>query len=124
MDKRAFAGTSDDAMRQAADKLAARLAPLPIDGVVVYDIQDESGRTGAPRPFAFTGTVDPRGYAQLLGRPTIVYKALGSMDEPAWRAWLAATAPQHSLVSVVGRPTSGVRHELPLSRAIRIAAEY
>jgi len=96
--------------------------------VVVYDIQDESGRTDAPRPFAFTGTVDPRTYAReitsLTGRPTIVYKALGGMDEAAWRAWLAETRPKHPLVSVVGRPTSGVKHALPLSRAIRIASEH
>ena len=117
------AGTAENGVRQAAEKLAARLAPLPVDGVVVYDIQDETGRTESPRPFPFTGTVDPRDYAGLLRQPTIVYKALGSMDEPAWRAWLEATAPRHSLVSVVGRPTSGVRHALPLSRAIRIAAE-
>jgi len=118
------AGTAEDAVRQAADKLAARLAPLPIDGIVVYDIQDETGRTESPRPFPFAGTVDPRDYALRLGRPTIVYKALGSMDEPAWRAWLAETAPKHALVSVVGRPTSGVKYALPLSRAIRIAAEH
>ena len=117
------AGSAAHDVQAAADKLAARLAPLPVDGVVVYDIQDETGRAASPRPFPFTGTVDPRDYAQLLRRPTIVYKALGSMDEPAWRAWLDATVPQHSLVSVVGRPTSGVRHALPLSRAIRIAAE-
>ncbi len=117
------AGTDENAVRSAADKLAARLAPLPVDGVVVYDIQDETGRTESPRPFAFTGTVDPRGYAQLLRKPTIVYKALGSMDEPAWRAWLDETVPRHALISVVGRPTSGVKHALPLSRAIRIAAE-
>ena len=118
------AGSAPDAVQAAAGKLAARLAPLPIDGVVVYDIQDETGRTDAQRPFAFTGTVDPRGYASLLGRPTIVYKALGNMDEPAWRAWLAETTPKHPLISVVGRPTSGVKHALPLSRAIRIAAEH
>ena len=80
------AGSDGSAVRTAADKLAARLAPLPVDGVVVYDIQDETGRTESPRPFPFTGTVDPRDYAGLLRRPTIVYKALGSMDEQAWRA--------------------------------------
>jgi hypothetical protein len=117
------AGADADAVRTAAAKLAARLAPLPLDGVVVYDIQDESGRTQHARPFAFTGTIDPRAYALLLKQPTIVYKALGSMDEAAWRAWLDETAPRHELVSVVGRPTSGVKHALPLSRAIRIAAE-
>ena len=121
------AGSTADAVQAAADKLAARLAPLPLDGVVVYDIQDETGRTASPRPFSFTGTIDPRDYALLLKQPTIVYKALGSMDEPAWRAWLDETAtkraPHFPLISVVGRPTSGVKHALPLSRAIRIAAE-
>ena len=117
------AGTPADGVRLAAEKLAARLAPLPVDGVVVYDIQDETGRSAAARPFPFMGTVDPRDYAQLLGRPTIVYKALGRMKEEEWRAWLDATAPRHPLISVVGRPTSGVKHALPLSRAIRIAAE-
>ena len=117
------AGTAWEGVKLAADKLATRLAPLPLDGVVIYDIQDETGRTELPRPFAFAGTVDPRGYSLLLKQPTIVYKALGKMDEPAWRAWLDETAPRHALVSVVGRPTSGVKHTLPLSRAIRIAAE-
>src|SRR5436190_19723222 len=78
------AGTGVDAVGQAAEKLAARLAPLPIDGVVVYDIQDETGRSATARPFPFTQTVDPREYALLLRKPTIVYKALGSMDERAW----------------------------------------
>jgi hypothetical protein len=117
------AGAPEDAVRSAAAKLAERLAPLPVDGVVVYDIQDETGRNAAPRPFPFTGTVDPRDYAKLLPLPTIVYKALGNLDEAAWRSWLDETAPAHPLVSVVGRPTSVVRHALPLSRAIRLAAE-
>ena len=118
------AGADETTVRSAAEKLCARLAPLPLDGLVVYDIQDETGRTAAPRPFPFTVTVDPRDYARRLQLPTIVYKALGTMDDAAWRAWLAASVPHHPLVSVVGRPTSGVKHALPLSRAIRIAAEH
>src|SRR5918995_1509899 len=122
------AGTPPDQIDAAADKLAARLAGLPLDGVVVYDIQDETGRTSQPRPFPFVGTVDPRGYARLLmqrtGRPAIAYKALGMMDEPQWRAWLAATKNDAiQFLSIVGRPTSGVRYPLPLSQAIRIASE-
>lgn len=124
------AGTGESAVREAADKLAARLAPLPIDGVVVYDIQDESGRTETPRPFAFTGTVDPRSYSSLLaartGKPVIAYKCVGSLDEAAWQAWLAGAAREQGLqfVSIVGRPTSGVRYPLALSKAIRLAAAH
>jgi hypothetical protein len=54
------ADTPREQVDAAADKLAARLKGLPLDGVVVYDIQDETGRTQAPRPFPFAGTLDPR----------------------------------------------------------------
>ena len=124
------AGSAPDAVQAAADKLAARLAPLPIDGVVVYDIQDESGRTAIARPFAFTGTVDPRGYSSLLaartGKPAITYKCVGDLDEAGWRAWLDDAARLHGarFLSIVGRPTSGVRYPLSLSNAIRFAAAH
>src|SRR5437867_402552 len=95
-------GTPDEQVRAAAGKLAARLAALPLDGVVVYDIQDETGRTQLPRPFPFMRTIDPRQYSTQLMQstrlPAITYKALGNLDE------------------------AGVRYALPLSRAIRIAA--
>jgi hypothetical protein len=120
------AGTPPDQIDAAADKLAARLAGLPLDGVVVYDIQDETGRTASPRPFPYIGTVDPCRYGALLrqrlGVPPITYKALGTMDEAQWRAWLKASEHEVQFLSIVGRPASGVRYSLPLSRAIRIAA--
>jgi hypothetical protein len=124
------AGSSESVTQQAADKLAARLAPLPLDGVVVYDIQDESGRTSQPRPFAFTGTIDPPQYSELLAartrKPAITYKCIGNLDETGWRAWLDEAARAHRLgfVSIVGRPTSGVRYALPLAQAIRLAAAH
>ena len=124
------AGTDEAGVRQAADKLAVRLAPLPIDGVVVYDIQDESGRTDAPRPFAFTGTMDPRSYASLLaartGKSAITYKCVGDLDEAGWQAWLDAAASVYGtgFLSIVGRPTSGVSYPLALSKAIRLAAAH
>ncbi len=121
-------GTTDEQVGTAADRLAARVAPLPLDGIVVYDIQDESGRTQAARPFPFVGTVDPREYARLLSqrtaRPALTYKSLGAMTEGAWRGWLAESRDRFAtqFLSVVGRPTSGVTYPMSLSRAIRIAA--
>ena len=124
------AGTPDDAVQAVADKLAVRLRDLPVDGVVVYDIQDESGRTQLPRPFAFTGTIDPRVYSRRIikraGLPTIAYKSLGDLDEAGWLAWLDETANVYGAgcLSIVGRPTSGVRYPLALSSAIRLAAAH
>jgi hypothetical protein len=113
----------------AAEKLGERLRGLPVDGVVVYDIQDESGRTAQPRPFPFVATVDPRSYSSLLGErtglATVTYKALGLLDEAGWRAWLDESAQAGvRLVSIVGRPTSGVSYPLSLSRAVHLAAKH
>jgi hypothetical protein len=117
-------GTAPDSVAAAAEKLAARLAALPLDGVVLYDIQDETGRTERARPFPFVGTVDPRDYAKHFKLPAIVYKALGTMDEAQWRSWLFQSRNDVEFLSIVGRPASGVRYPLPLSRAIRIASEH
>ncbi|HJW49715.1 MAG TPA: GNAT family N-acetyltransferase [Candidatus Limnocylindria bacterium] len=123
-------GTPDHLVQAVADKLATRLRELPVDGVVVYDIQDESGRTQLPRPFAFTGTIDPRSYSRLIvtsaGLPTITYKSLGDLEEERWLAWLDETANVYGAgcLSIVGRPTSGVRYPLALSTAIRLAAAH
>src|SRR5918994_1229717 len=116
-------GTPPEAIAAAADKLAARLAGLPLDGIVIYDIQDETGRTAVARPFPLVRTVDPRDYARFFRLPAIVYKALGAMDEAQWRAWLDESRSSIAFLSIVGRPASGVRYPLPLSRAIHIAAE-
>ena len=122
-------GATPAQVNDAAEKLAARMRPLALDGLVVYDIQDESGRTRQPRPFPFAGTVDPRRYSMLLrertGLTPITYKALGNMEEASWQAWLVESAQADlRLVSVVGRPTSGVRYPLALARAVRLAAEH
>ncbi len=124
------AGSAAEAVEDAASKLAGRLAPLPIDGVVVYDVQDEPGRSEAPRPFAFAGTVDPRSYSSLLaartGKPAITYKCVGDLDETGWQTWLDDAARAHGVgfLSIVGRPTSGVKYPLALSKAIRLAAAH
>jgi len=114
-------GTSPENVAAAAEKLGTRLAGLPLDGVVLYDIQDETGRTELARPFPFVGTIDPRDYAKRFRLPAIVYKALGMMDERDWRVWLAQSRGDVQFLSVVGRPTRKP-YPLALSRAIRIAA--
>src|SRR2546421_4966516 len=122
-------GATAAQVNEAAEKLAARVRPLALDGLVVQHIQAEWGRPRQPRPFPFIGTVDPRRYATLLregtGLTPITYKALGGMAEAPWQAWLVESAQADlRVVSVVGRPTSGVRYPLALSRAVRLAADH
>lgn len=51
----------------ATEKLVARMRRLPLDGFVVYDVQDETSRIAAPRPFPIVPTVDARASLSLIG---------------------------------------------------------
>jgi hypothetical protein len=124
-------GSAPELVQSVAGKLIERLRPLPLDGLIVYDIQDESGRTSLPRPFPFMRTIDPREYSRLLGalagKAVINYKSIGPLDEGQWSDWLNATHRDYGVryLSVVGRPTSkGVRYAMSLLRAYEIAAAH
>ncbi len=115
----------------AATRLAERVAPLSLDGLVVYDVQDESARTAVPRPFPFLPTYEPPLYAtqlvQLTGLPAITYKCIASESETTWPNWLEAATNRHGVryLSLVGlASTKAVRSSIALSRAMEIAAAH
>ena len=78
-------GTSDEQTQEIAGKLLERLTHVEFDGMIVYDIQDESSRIDKPRPFPFMHTRDPREYSKLLReqscKPVITYKSVSQRDE-------------------------------------------
>lgn len=124
-------GSPAEVIRGAADKLAERVRPLRLDGFVVYDLQDESARTSAPRPFPFTPTVDSRGYSKLLGeltgRAAVCYKCIGRMSHAEWHGWLAETGRDYGveLLTLVGRPSSQkLPYAMTLAQAYSIAAGH
>ncbi|HWB81492.1 MAG TPA: hypothetical protein VG755_41305 [Nannocystaceae bacterium] len=77
-----------------AARQVARIAALPIDGVVVYDLQDEQERTSAPRIFPFLPTRDPSEWAHdslaALPVPRIVYRCVRDDTPQTLVAWLDA----------------------------------
>jgi hypothetical protein len=125
------AGTSAEALTAAVARMAERVRDLRIDGLVVYDVQDEQERTDVLRPFPYQPTVDPRTYAQLLqehtGAATITYKSVGSLAEPTWLAWLEEA--QHSyglgLLTLVGASTPNPPPDaLSADRAMQLARAH
>jgi hypothetical protein len=122
---------SEEAIQTAALRLAERVSPLRPDGLVVYDVQDESSRTNAPRPFPFLPTSDSRAYAsrlsQLTGLPAITYRCVAGMSDGGWEEWLTEAGQTYRLHCVVpvGAPASrGAPPQLPLSQAIRAAVAH
>lgn len=101
--------TPPERVAQIADRTLSRLEALPVDGVVLYDIDDESGRNGSERPFPFLPVIDPAdylsGYLPTLGAPAIVYRAVGKYSRAEIAAWAGSQDPQKVLSVFVGSPT-------------------
>ena len=98
--------TSPDKAQQIADVTLKRLQALDLDGLVLYDIDDESDRNPEERPFPFLPTMDPAEYlSQYLNdvsMPVVVYRAVGENGEPDLRSWLGAQDPDRRLSVFVG----------------------
>ncbi|RYG61969.1 hypothetical protein EON80_23525, partial [bacterium] len=124
-------GTSPADVRLAAEKLVARTSSLDLDGIVVYDVQDESERTSEPRPFPFLPTLDSRDYARILyelsGVPVVTYKAVTQLNEVQWNEWLTESARDFGVkaLSLVGSPTRKREGDaISLTRATELAAAH
>lgn len=102
-------GTPPGKCQQIADKFLARSRVLASDGFIVYDIQDEPGRSDLERPFPFRRVMDPSAHAALLarssGRECLVYKCVADPDFDGWLE-RAQNNHGHSAINVVGRATS------------------
>jgi len=125
------ADAPEERVIRAATRLAERIAPLPVDGLVVYDVQDEDGRTAAPRPFPYLPTSDPRAYSRrlhdLLAKPMIAYKCIADMTGKTWGPWLTEAREEYGVrfLSLVGLPTARGRVSLlPLPQALKLAAQH
>ena len=57
-----------------AEKTIKRLLPLDLDGLIVYDVQDESARTSKDRPFPFLSAHDPLMFASRYLRICVFLK--------------------------------------------------
>jgi hypothetical protein len=106
----------------------ARLAPLGLDGLIVYDLQDEAERTATPRPFPFLPTVDPHAYAHqhlaTLALPKIVYRCVSRDTAEEFARWLGQPRPQGAAVSVlVGAASRRAPANLRLPDAYALARQ-
>jgi hypothetical protein len=102
--------TSPEKSQEIADVTVQRLRGLELDGLVLYDIDDESDRNPAERPFPFLPTMDPADYlARHLEDwkiPAVVYRAVGKYGEAQLESWLSAQDPERVLSVFVGSSSS------------------
>lgn len=113
--------TPAERLPEIARATVERLDRLDPDGLVLYDIDDESSRNPAERPFPFSPTVDPSAYrAEYLQRwrtPVIVYRAVGKYQREALGTWLSEQDPRRTLTVMVGAASSGSAGPVSLADA-------
>jgi hypothetical protein len=107
--------------QEIADLTLKRLEALDLDGLVLYDIDDESDRNPEERPFPFLPTLDPAAYLSEhlndCNVPVVVYRAVGKYGEGQLRSWLEAQEPDRVLSVFVGT-SSG---DKPVATSLRTA---
>lgn len=115
------AATGRERVQQIADTTIARLHPLDLDGLILYDIDDETARNPAERPFPFSPTLDPADYLANnftnWPTPVIVYRAVGKYAPSELRTWLGDQDPARVLAVLVGGASSKVHGLTSLARA-------
>ncbi|KZN49377.1 methylenetetrahydrofolate reductase [Pseudoalteromonas luteoviolacea] len=123
-------GTDSEQLQTIATKLLNRLHEIEYDGVVIYDIQDESSRTQVPRPFPFKQTVDPVEYSKLVrdlsNLDVITYKSVAQRDRKEFTQWLQKTKQDFGLnnLVLVGSPSSKGDVKLGLPEAYQTLREH
>lgn len=112
---------TEDEIKTIAKKHCERISSLNIDGLVLYDIQDESDRTDEKRPFPFIKTINPceysKNYLQDLKTPRIVYRAVGNYNPERFTAWLEETKQSQVHSVFVGAASHEQQNNITLKEA-------
>ena len=100
---------------------------MPVDGLILYDVDAEADRTDAPRPFPFMPMMDP---AHFLDRyltewagPVLVYRAVGKYTGNQLDRWLSEADRDRVLTVLVGAASRQQKVRTSLPEAYRRHAE-
>lgn len=116
-----------DQLAAIAAQHVLRLGSLPIDGVIIYDIQDETERISTERPFPFLPTVSPEAYAHqhlaALTVPKIIYRCVNRDTDAEFVQWLGSVGPSRLSV-LVGAPSTRPHAGLSLTDAYGLVRRH
>lgn len=119
-------GTEPSKTAEIANRQIQRLSSLPIDGLVVYDIQDEKERTQWRRPFPFLETQDGYTYSEhylgALNIPKVIYRAVGKYSRAELTNFIRRCIDPYCAV-FVGAAASEQAVRLSLSEAYSLTNE-
>jgi 5,10-methylenetetrahydrofolate reductase len=119
--------TAEERIKEIAEVTLERLGGLDLDGLILYDIDDESDRNPEERPFPFLATLDPASYYEAhlstWTQPVIIYRCVGKYAEDELRDWMRDADPERVLGVFVGASSGGKAVRTGLRRAQELRAE-
>ncbi len=114
------AKNTNASIHKISERRKERLASVNVDGVVLYDIQDESSRTDDNRPFPFLPTVEPTKYYEeyfKLDLPMVLYQSVGNYELDTLQA--RVTQHRKNAFVFVGSPSHDSQPKTTLENAYR-----
>lgn len=115
----------EDRIRQISQTQSLRIQNLGVDGIILYDIQDEASRMVEKRPFPYLHTVDATTYANEylhVNVPKIIYKAVGKYSKDEFTSWLDDIRVEFSVF--VGAASAKQEISLDINTAYKLKQEY
>ena len=120
--------TEKEKIKQISAFQIDRLKDLPLDALVVYDIQDEADRTQQDRPFPFMETLDNveyvHHYLSELNIPKILYRSVGKYDDLQLKGFLSDISRQNNFCIFVGAAAQKQKVKTSLREAYSIYQKY
>ncbi|MCD7971979.1 MAG: methylenetetrahydrofolate reductase [Candidatus Azobacteroides sp.] len=118
--------SEEEKNHQIATKQIERLTGSPIDGLILYDLQDESARNNSSRPFPFIPTLAPEiysnNYLSALDVPKIIYKSVSKFTPEGFEDWIRKNDDEY--IVFVGAPSGNYTSGISLKQAYEISKKY
>ena len=120
-------GTSLEQIAEISTRQVQRLQSLKVDGLILYDIQDEKSRTSEERPFPFIETLDSFSYSQdylyPLAIPKIIYRSVGKYSKSELIQFLMDASPKDIMTVFVGASSKEQAVTMSMNEAYKLKAE-
>ncbi len=115
-------------IEESAKRTIERVKSLPIDALIVYDVQNESTRTKEDRPFPFQASIDPltfvKEHLNELAVEKIIYRPAGIYSEAELSEWFKNLHEQKAHPVLVGIPSPDYVPKSTLTQAYALWSKY
>lgn len=117
-------GTQPEKIKEISVRQIQRLQSFKVDGLILYDIQDEASRTSEERPFPFMETLDSFAYSNqylnTLPMPKIIYRSVGKYNREELSQFLVESSSTDTLTVFVGAASKAQDVTLTMNEAYKL----